>query len=91
MTSLIRKYLPDNVSFSDPGGGMFLWLTLTEEQDAIEILKQAIKMNVVFVPGANFYATKGQKSTIRLSYSNITEEEMERGMQIMGRILKEKS
>ncbi len=88
MTALIRRYFPANVSFVDPQGGMFIWLTLPEHVSAHEILYETLQQKVLFVPGDNFYVSNGQKNTIRLNFSNCSESQMEEGLKILGGVLK---
>jgi 2-aminoadipate transaminase len=88
MVTMVRQFLPDNVRFVEPQGGMFLWLTLPEKVNAQEVLFEAACHRIVFVPGENFYVANGPKNTIRLNYSNCTENQMERGLRILGTILK---
>lgn len=87
MISLIRLYLPPNISFVEPRGGMFVWLTLPENVNAHEVLYEAIQNNVIFVPGDNFYVTSGLKNTIRLNFTNTSEREMKEGIRKLGIIL----
>ena len=42
MISAIRKYFPDNVTFTDPEGGMFLWVTLPEGISSMDLFDLAI-------------------------------------------------
>lgn len=89
MVSLIRQYLPSEIRFVKPKGGMFLWLTLPENVNAQEVLYEAIQTNLIFVPGENFYVANGDKNTIRLNFSNCPEEKMEEGIRKLGMILYE--
>lgn len=89
MVALIRQYLPSEIQFVEPLGGMFLWLTLPENVNAHEVLYEAIQTNVIFVPGDNFYYSDGVKNTIRLNFSNCDGEKMEEGIRKLGMILYE--
>ena len=50
MLAAMAEHFPDNVHWTHPAGGMFLWVTLPKASNAAEILEQALKHNVVFVP-----------------------------------------
>jgi 2-aminoadipate transaminase len=86
MISLIKKYLPENVKYRTPSGGMFIWLELPEPVDSKQLLQECIKENLVFVPGGSFYLNEGDgKRFIRINFSASSAEAMERGMEILGR------
>jgi len=89
MVQLIRQYFPTEIKFVEPNGGMFLWLTLPENVNAHEVLYEAIQTNVIFVPGDNFYVSRGAKNTIRLNFSNCNDQQMEDGIRKLGIILYE--
>ncbi|MCF8362989.1 MAG: PLP-dependent aminotransferase family protein [Prolixibacteraceae bacterium] len=89
MQKLLEKYMPAGVQFTKPGGGMFLWLTLPEEIDAMELVKRTMKKDVVFVPGSSFYVSSSGKSNVRMNFSNASEVNMEKGIQIIASELKE--
>lgn len=88
MKAALEKHLPEGVSFTDPEGGMFLWLTLPEHLKSTELLKQAVEYKVAFVPGTPFFALGGGENTMRLSYSCANAEQIERGISSLGEVLK---
>ena len=51
MCTLLRDLLPNGVSFTQPKGGFYLWLTLPDNIDATDVLKRSIDKSVVFVIG----------------------------------------
>lgn len=51
----LTHFLPHEIEFSAPEGGMFVWARLTGGRDASEVLKRAIERNVMFVPGTAFF------------------------------------
>jgi 2-aminoadipate transaminase len=89
MLSNIEKYFPEDVHFTRPKGGMFLWVTLPKENDALKLLEEAVKRGVAYVPGEPFFANEGGKNTLRLSYSVATPEQVERGIKSLGELLNE--
>jgi 2-aminoadipate transaminase len=89
MISLLTEHLPSGITWSVPEGGMFLWLTLPSQVSARELLDLCIKESVIFVPGECFYFGEGKgKNTIRLNFSNPSEEQMKRGIVTMGNMLR---
>ncbi|WP_025898564.1 PLP-dependent aminotransferase family protein [Sneathiella glossodoripedis] len=70
MVKALRRYLPNNVRFTEPAGGMFVWLQLPDGLDAKELLAKSLESEkIAFVPGAAFHATGTGKNTLRLSFS----------------------
>ena len=70
---MMGESFPENVSFTRPEGGMFLWVTLPEKMSSLELFNLALKENVAFVPGEAFYANGGGMNTMRLNFSNSDE------------------
>jgi 2-aminoadipate transaminase len=89
MVSMIRRYFPPEVRFTQPNGGMFLWVTLPERCSAVELFELAIKEKVAFVPGTPFYVDGGGTNTMRLNFSNADESEIEVGIRRLGKCIEE--
>ncbi|MBN1279910.1 MAG: PLP-dependent aminotransferase family protein [Chlorobiaceae bacterium] len=89
MTAALRSRLPDYVQWNEPKGGFYIWLTLPEGSDATEILKHAIEGGAVFVAGSTFDPEGRRNNAIRLSYCNNTPEEIERGIPIVARAIRD--
>jgi 2-aminoadipate transaminase len=90
MISSMKKYFPKEVKYKDPNGGMFVWVTLPEYIDAYELFKESIEEEVAFVPGQTFYQDNKGKNTMRLNFSNSTKEEIQKGIQILGKLIESK-
>ncbi|MGI6095453.1 MAG: PLP-dependent aminotransferase family protein [Lachnospiraceae bacterium] len=88
MLDMIHQYFPASVKYTEPEGGMFLWLELPEELDASEILDEAMEAGVAYVPGDSFYANEGPKNTIRMNYTTVSEEQIRKGIKILGDVFK---
>lgn len=86
MCSLIDEKFPKTIKRTNPEGGMFVWLDLPEGEDASELLKKALELNVGFVPGGPFYPEGGHDNTIRLNYSNMSEEQIVEGIGLLGEL-----
>ena len=87
MLAAMEEYFPEEVKWTHPEGGMFLWVTLPEGSDATVLLKQAVERNVVFVPGASFYPNGGGQNTMRLNYSHDEPERIREGIGRLARVL----
>jgi 2-aminoadipate transaminase len=80
MIKSIKKYFPKNVEYTDPQGGMFLWITLPNNISALKLFEKAIEKKVAFVPGDPFYIDKNNVNTLRLNYSCANEKSIEEGI-----------
>lgn len=89
MMACMEKYLPAGVEFTRPEGGMFLWVTLPEGVKAVDVQNAALKRNVAVVAGDPFYEYKRDVRTMRINYSNSSDEQMEEGMKILGEVMAE--
>jgi 2-aminoadipate transaminase len=86
MVEMIRAYFPEEICYTNPDGGMFIWLTLPEYMNAYDLLEEAALMKIAFVPGQTFYVNKKGQNTIRLNFSNSNEKEMEEGIKRLGKL-----
>jgi 2-aminoadipate transaminase len=89
MVSMIEEHFPENVKYTKPEGGMFLWVTLPEGLSSMDLFELAIKENVAFVPGQAFYADGNGANTLRLNFSNSDEEKIEEGIKRLGKTINE--
>lgn len=87
MTEAMAEFFPAEVSFTKPAGGMFLWATLPEGIDTMELFPKALERNVAFVPGAPFYAEPGAYSTMRLNFTNADADTIRDGIQRLGEVI----
>lgn len=88
MLQMLQQFMPEEVSYTTPAGGMFIWLTLPENLNSEQLVKKCMEQGVVFVPGNSFY-TKGQGSQyIRLNFTNAEYPEIEKGIRIMAEEMK---
>lgn len=88
MLDALEEHMPEGVHWTHPLGGLFLWATLPKEMNTADILKEAVKEKVAFVPGSSFFATGGGLNTMRLNFSNATPEMINEGMARLGRVVK---
>jgi len=89
MGECLKKELGDAIEFTQPGGGLFFWARLTgangKLKDAGELAKRAIERGVAFVPGAPFYATNPDTSTLRLSFATVGVDKIREGVERLGK------
>lgn len=88
MIDSIKKFFPSEVTYTNPEGGLFLWLELKEGIDAAKLLEESLKEKVAFVPGEPFYPHKGRSNHCRLNYSNMNDDMIVEGIKRLGDVLK---
>ena len=89
MLAALQKYMPDNVTWNTPRGGMFLWLRLPPGLDSAALLPQAVEKGVAYVPGIPFYGGTPDTRTLRLSFVTATAEEIDRGIAALAQTVRE--
>lgn len=89
MTEVIDREFPQNVCYAVPKGGLFIWLELPENKDSRELLRRAVKEKVAFLPGGSFYPSGVKNNELRLNFSNMSPEAIEKGMTILGRLTRD--
>ena len=80
MAECLRSDLGDAITFNAPEGGMFFWARLTGGRQATEFAQRAIDKLVAFIPGAPFFATDPDLSTLRLSFATADVARIREGM-----------
>ena len=80
---LMEENLPDKMSWNNPTGGMFVMLRAPEGTDAMKIYKHAMEHGLVIMPCEPFHVNGG-KNTLRLNFATASDEEMKKGMKILG-------
>ena len=87
MLNTMRRTFHPSVTFPQPEGGLFVMAFLPEGMDAQPFVREAIKRGV---PGSAFLADEKQISNaFRLNYSTPTDEQIVKGIEILGRLTHE--
>jgi 2-aminoadipate transaminase len=89
MLKAFREYMPDGVSWTEPEGGLFLFMTLPEHMDAEKLFYKAIEKNVAFVMGNVFHCDNSGKNTMRINFSFVPEDKATEGIQRLAEAIKE--
>lgn len=88
MMATMEREFPPEAKFTHPNGGLFTWVELPEYINTNEMAKQCLARNVAYVPGDGFFPDAGHNNCIRLNYSCMPEEKIEKGMTILGEVIK---
>ncbi len=88
MLDALEEHCPKSISWTHPEGGLFLWVTLPKGNDAAELMKEALKENVAYVPGGSFHPVGGGENTMRLNFSFSNPETINEGIGRLGNVFK---
>ncbi|MBR6053926.1 MAG: PLP-dependent aminotransferase family protein [Bacteroidales bacterium] len=88
LLSLLDKYMPEGVTWTHPEGGLFLFVTLPEGVDAVEMFDEALSKGVAYVAGPLFFTDGSHRNTMRLNFSFMDEARMEPGIELLSQIIK---
>ena len=89
MSRLLQGGRWRHVKWSEPQGGIFIWLELPETLDAEALLRCASAKGVSFARGASFFAGEPERSTARLNFAGVHGERMKEGMDRLADALEE--
>ena len=89
MMECFEKYLPEGVKWTNPEGGLFLFVYLPEHMDAEKLFKIAIANKVAFVLGTVFYCDGSGKNTLRINFSYCSDEQIVEGVKRLGQAIRE--
>jgi 2-aminoadipate transaminase len=90
MLDALAEFMPKEVHWTHPEGGLFVWATLPSYLDATAMLPRAIARNVAYVPGEGFYAGATGKNHMRLNFSFVEPEKIRRGIELLSEVIRER-
>lgn len=86
MLTAMKRHFPTEVNWTEPAGGLFLWVTLPEYLDAAVLLEHAINKKVAYVPGSAFHPAGDGRNTLRLNFSFCNPEKINEGIKRLGQV-----
>lgn len=90
MLSKMEECFDPSVTWTIPDGGMFIWATLPQNISMPDFVQEAIKRKVAVVPGNAFYADDSMPcQSVRINFSMPTDENIIKGIEVLGAITKE--
>ena len=90
MVAALREHFPAQATWTEPQGGLFIWATLPDYIDTGDLLAKALREDVAFVPGQAAYVDESRgRSSMRLNFSGVGEEEIREGVRRIGKAIAE--
>lgn len=84
----LEAYMPEEITWNEPKGGFYIWLKLPAHIKSTDIFKETVKEGVVFVTGRTFDPASKKDDRLRLSYSNMPKDSIEKGVVILSKAIK---
>jgi 2-aminoadipate transaminase len=88
MLKSLADSMPEGVTWTQPRGGFYIWVTLPESMDATRVFNEAIKKQAAFVIGNAFDPYGVKNNCFRLSFAHTPEEKIEQGVKIIAEAIR---
>lgn len=88
MLAALEREMPEGTTWTRPKGGFFLWVTLPEGVDAVDLHATARENLVDYIPGPSFYSDGSGRRSLRLSYSAVSPEQIDTGIERLATVVK---
>lgn len=90
MAEALQAELGDLVEFLLPSGGMFFWVKLPEGVSSQLVLTEALKDNVLVLPGAPFFPCKSplDDSFLRLSFARVSPTQIYQAIALLAKVIR---
>jgi len=87
LLAALDTHLGSYATWTEPEGGIFVWVTLPEHINTWDMVKDAIDHQVIYVPGGEFSVNGGYKNTMRLNFSNVSVANLSEGIRRLGGVI----
>jgi 2-aminoadipate transaminase len=89
MLAALTEHFPSEARWTQPRGGLFVWVELPEWVNCADFMMAAVDKLVLFPPGGGFYRDGSGKNTMRLNFSNQPVDGICEGVKRLGLVVKE--
>jgi len=84
MLAALAEHMPPGSTWTVPEGGFFIWVTLPEGVDTARMQTQVRELGVEYLPGETCFAEKSGTNHLRLSFSFVDDDRIDRGIKVIG-------
>jgi 2-aminoadipate transaminase len=88
LSAALTRHMPDGAEWTEPTGGFLTWLTLPEGIDVLAMRPAALEAGVAYVPGPPFHVGEAGRNSMRLSFSHLTEPELETAVERLASVVR---
>lgn len=90
MCDCLDKYCAGFITYVRPQGGLFIWAKLPDNVDMLKYVSALLERKVAVVPGSAFMTDDTAPcSYIRLNFSTPSDDDIVKGVEIMGEVAKQ--
>ncbi|MDF1545970.1 MAG: PLP-dependent aminotransferase family protein [bacterium] len=82
----LQEHFPPGISWTEPEGGLFLWLELPKQLSSVDLFEEAIENKVAYVYGQPFFPDGGGLNTLRLNFATASHEQIAKGIKRLGEL-----
>jgi DNA-binding transcriptional MocR family regulator len=84
----LERHLGDEATWTAPGGGQHVWVTLRRGVDERALYGEALREGVSFLPGGAAQVERSARTSLRLSFSYVDEDLLDEGVRRLARALR---
>lgn len=88
MLAALAAHMPLGTSWTTPEGGFFIWVTFPPAIDTVRMTEQVRELGVEYLPGPACFIDGSGSNQMRLSFSFVEDELIDRGIKIIGDVAK---
>jgi 2-aminoadipate transaminase len=83
----LQKYCASYVKYRRPGGGIYFWLEIDPRIDGPAVRQAVAAQGIACRPGEQMSSLADAKQFLRMSFLQVSEAELERGIAILGKAM----
>ena len=87
LLAALERCMPEGVTWSRPEGGMNVWVKLPASVDTFDLLQQAHREGVTYIPGRHFAVSRPHHNALRLSFAGLKPEAITTGVARLARAI----
>lgn len=87
LLDVLESSMPEGVTWTKPGGGFFVWVTLPQGLKSEDVKKEARDKKIYLLSGDPFFASRPTAQHLRLSFSFVPPDKIREGILKLAEIL----
>ena len=88
LSRALERDMPPGCAWTRPRGGFLAWVTLPANVDTVSLREAALRAGVAYVPGPPFHVGGARRNELRLSFSHLTEDELDLAAQRLAGVVR---
>ena len=85
----LQNELEDICAWSNPVGGLFVWVRVPDDVDRRKLYDLAQENGVNYLPGTAFHYANRNKPYLRLAFGHLTPEQIQTGIPVLARCIRQ--